>query len=827
MFCIYKNDTPLYDIREDVMKRNQRNITMAGMTIILLLALGLNACGDSGMHIGANDPTVIDLKIGNGTGDGNPALTVGFDTRHGKGADVFVQWQTIGLTIEGISLYTGAGFGQRSAYTSAKAPTTVDMLADAPTRFRLHPQADTDYSAMALDVPESTVVFNALGRLGNDAPVRITADLGGLIAFMPRDGHFRWNTGQEAFVNILLDAAKLIDASLYSRLRQDGNGNITISASENSQVYDDVVERIIRAFTLYNDLDHNGQVDDTEAQQDPAGDSEPYKIKCDAPETYCVAPDGSYPDRRCNNGDVYECKVLRDARGCPVAEDYSTLVVDCGTDTCTRGPGNEAPAFCHYCEMIMDYCYWATAECRGSVLYTCSPVRDDYGCLLGGTMKMQKDCADSGMECNVIHSGDTSSAQCGDPDTDGDTDIEESDTPIGPRISLTPESLDMGVVALGTIMSETVDICNTGDAPLTVSQVQWSEESTDAWSFSTGIQLPADIAAGICVTINIRYTPVSTNCSETSLLITSNDPLNSIVTLPVSAGCTQTDGDVDIIDEEESETAGGAAIEVRPEEGLDLGFTAPGIAISKSLEVCNVGSEPRMIFSLGFEEGTSSEWSVEPGENIPVTIEAGTCITIDVSFTPLAELCVDVRIAEINITTNDPIRPMISFLVRGGCIPADATSDLFITASIGGCDGKAQVDLVYKTPNGISCSERNMNSTHTCNLGDYGAAFILEYATQCLDGTTETIWHQNPADGTYMICMKLSEDCDHWGFDALGEEVCLDKATPDFTISLRLNSTDPTPFATVSGALENQGDMNCWSLERVAGAYPTLPEPIF
>ena len=608
MFGLYKNDTPLYDIREDVMKRNQRNITMAGMTIILLLALGLSACGDSGMHIGANDPTVIDLKIGNGTGDGNPALTIGFSTHHSGGTDAFVQWQTIGLTIDGVSLYTGADFGERSAYTSTKAPSTVNMLATKPISLRLRPQADTDYSALALDVPKSAVVFDAMGKLGNDAEVRIIADLGGLIPFIPRGGAFRWNADEEAFVGVLLDAAKLIDASLYSRLRQDGNGNITISASENSQVYDDVVERIIRAFTLYNDPDHNGQVDDTEAQQDPAGDSEPYKIKCDAPETYCVAPDGSFPDRRCNNGDVYECKVLRDARGCPVAEDYSTLAAACGTDTCTRGPGNEAHAFCHYCEMIMDYCYWTTAECRGSVLYTCSPVRDDYGCLLGGTMKMQKDCADSGMECNVIHSGDTSSAQCGDPITDGDldeditdiidtisdTDIEDSDIPSGPQIRLFPESLDLGAVALGTIMDGSVSICNPGDATLTISQLQWSAESSDAWSFSTGIQLPAGIAAGTCMTVNIRYIPVSADCTERALLITSNDPLNPIVPLAVSAGCTQTDGDVDV---DEIPAPDGPVIYIHP-LSREIGTTYPNETITENINICNDGNAQLLIYLI-------------------------------------------------------------------------------------------------------------------------------------------------------------------------------------------------------------------------------------
>ena len=159
---------------------------------------------------------------------------------------------------------------------------------------------------------------------------------------------------------------------------------------------------------------------------------------------------------------------------------------------------------------------------------------------------------------------------------------------------------------------------------------------------------------------------------------------------------------------------------------------------------------------------------------------------------------------------------------------------LILRMHYGGCDGKAQVDLIWKSPNGISCSEATMNAMHTCSMGDYGAAIVSSYATQCMDGTYEEITHAKPTDGTYMVCAKLKEDCDHWGFNLFGEELCLDKAHPDFTIGmyeLVMQNGSPvvasSPKYTVTGHLGSQGDMKCWNIRRENGGWGNPPTSAF
>ena len=147
------------------------------------------------------------------------------------------------------------------------------------------------------------------------------------------------------------------------------------------------------------------------------------------------------------------------------------------------------------------------------------------------------------------------------------------------------------------------------------------------------------------------------------------------------------------------------------------------------------------------------------------------------------------------------------------------------------CDGKTRVDLIWQAPNGITCSEQTMNSMHTCNLGDYGPAIVSSYATQCQDGTYEEIIHSTPTDGTYTVCAKMLEDCDHWGFTIFGEEMCLDTSDPQFSISMheiQVVGGSPiiasSPRYTVSGQLKNQGDMKCWSIRRENGGWGHPPE---
>jgi|GEM_PF-2834715 len=778
--------------QEDAMSYRLHSMKITGVVAMLILLLVMGGCLESGSQPENSGFEIIDLHDGNGTGDGNPALTIGFGARDYRGPDAYVQWETLELLIEGVSLYTGADYTYQTPYRSGTAPLNVNLLADAPKAIWLKPQPDTDYSALTLDLPKNQCEFTARGHINGDTAVEITVDLGGLVAFIPRGERFRWSAGEDTFIGVLLDAAQLLDAGLASQLSADSSGTIRISEADNPQMYHKMVERIIRAFSIYNDPNHDGAIDESEQDEGETADSDPFKIKCEFPEKDCTAPDGSFPDRMCINNDIYECSIVRDTRGCPIAETYNSLVESCETDTCTRGENQNRAAYCD------------------------------------------------------------SAGSDGDMDMDFD-DVEEDGEPIvAPRISVTPEFLDMGVVTPGTSKDVEVNICNTGNTLLSVLYIDWLRTDSSEWTFNTEYELPEVVRRDHCIAVNVRYTPTDTSCNSNSLFITSNDLQNRVATLPVSAGCPQADGDVDIsdmeyadeeesvdeeesadeeerADEEETETTIGPVIEMST-ANIFLGFTQPGTNISSSFQICNTGDELLSVPSLGFEEGTSSEWELQPEQPYTGEIAADTCATINVSYTPQEEICQNLSTTKIMISSNDPIRPTKWILIRASCTPfnsADATPGLYLTATTPGCSAMEQVDLIYKSPNGISCSEQTMNSMHTCNFGDYGAPVILQYATQCQDGISESIWHPNPPDGEYMVCVKMTEDCTQWGFNLFGEEICLSKTDPDVHVKLRGHLSNEATFLSTTVRLNDQGDMRCWSLERINGEYPSLPQPLF
>ena len=709
-------------------------------------------------------------------------MTIGFGARDYRGPDAFVQWETLELLIEGVSLYTGADYKYQTPYRSGTAPLNVNLLADAPKAIRLKPQPDTDYSALTLDLPKNQCEFTARGHINGDTAVEITVDLGGLVAFIPRGERFRWSAGEDTFIGVLLDAAQLLDAVLVDQLSADSSGTIRISEADNPQMYHKIVERIIRAFSIYNDPNHDGTIDESEQDEGETADSDPFKIKCEYPEKDCTAPDGSFPDRMCINNDVYECSIVRDARGCPIAETYNTLVESCETDTCTRGENQMQAAFC------------TGTHADGDI----------------------------------------------DPDVDDMIDIDNGPEQ-GPHITVSPISSNFFTVHAGTTATVDINICNIGSEVLTVSTIQWASEEHAGWSYSTEAAFPISIQTNDCIEAHVDFSPDADNCPDFTrvyLHIASNDAEYPLYEVDFSAGCDHADGDVDIndtddMDEEETETTNGPVMELRP-QSMNLGVTGPGIPISKPFDICNTGNEPLLIYNLGFDEGTSSEWELETEYPFSGEIAAGTCATINVSFTPNADLCIDMRIADIVIISNYPfVGHRTEALIGAGCIPSYANPGLELRANYGDCDGKAQVDLIYNSPIGTSCSEQTMNSLQTCNFEDYGQPRISSYATTCADGTYEEITHINPADGDYMFCIKLMQDCDHYGFNLFGEEICLTYSNPDFTISLYelvMENGSPvassTPIYSVTGNLSSQGDMRCWSLERINGEYPNAPQPV-
>lgn len=106
-----------------------------------------------------------------------------------------------------------------------------------------------------------------------------------------------------------------------------------------------------------------------------------------------------------------------------------------------------------------------------------------------------------------------------------------SETP--PKVSVSPASITLGQVPLGTSNAQTLTIVNQGGAPLTVKYL-WggTTPTTDLWA--TPINVP-DVAPGQYVELKVAATASAVGALSGLLIINTNDPSQPSLTIPVSA----------------------------------------------------------------------------------------------------------------------------------------------------------------------------------------------------------------------------------------------------------------------------------------------------
>ncbi len=140
------------------------------------------------------------------------------------------------------------------------------------------------------------------------------------------------------------------------------------------------------------------------------------------------------------------------------------------------------------------------------------------------------------------------------PDSPGD-DPGTSPAPVeqsAPRIQVTPDFLDFGVVLKNTTASLPLEVANTGDAELYIGAIVIVQEEEP---FSWNVQpLPLTLPPGVTVTIQVRFTPGADQGYWGTLQIENNDEDRAVVEVPlVGEGTRGTDDDGDDVTVEEGD----------------------------------------------------------------------------------------------------------------------------------------------------------------------------------------------------------------------------------------------------------------------------------
>jgi Abnormal spindle-like microcephaly-assoc'd, ASPM-SPD-2-Hydin len=182
--------------------------------------------------------------------------------------------------------------------------------------------------------------------------------------------------------------------------------------------------------------------------------------------------------------------------------------------------------------------------------------------------------------------------------------------PAAAAISVSPQSISFGSVAVNGTLSQSVTISNTGGSNLTVTQA-----STSAGGFTiTGMPFPLVIGPGSQSTLNILFSPKSAAAVTGDVSITS-DAANSPASVAVSAtGIPST-----------SLLSSGAA-------SLSFGSVSIGAIGTLAVSLANAGNSNITISSVASSSASFAGSGVSAG----MILAPGQSATLNVTFSPLA-----------------------------------------------------------------------------------------------------------------------------------------------------------------------------------------------
>ena len=232
------------------------------------------------------------------------------------------------------------------------------------------------------------------------------------------------------------------------------------------------------------------------------------------------------------------------------------------------------------------------------------------------------------------------------------TVVSVSGTGVQAAISLTPSSANFGSVTVGATNSQTIQVTNSGNAVLTVTQAN----VTGTGFSTTGLTLPLSINPGLSSTFNAQYQPASAGSASGSITIVSN-----AATSPNVVALTGT---------------GVAASQILSlsTNSVSFGNVNTGTNSTQTVTVTNTGNSNVQISQIA---ASGAGFSLS-GAGAPVTLTPSQKLTISVIFSPTVT---GPASGSVTITSNATGSPATISLSGSGVVSVPHTVSLSWTAS--------------------------------------------------------------------------------------------------------------------------------------------------
>ncbi len=217
-----------------------------------------------------------------------------------------------------------------------------------------------------------------------------------------------------------------------------------------------------------------------------------------------------------------------------------------------------------------------------------------------------------------------------------------------PNIEASPTLLDFGGVAVGQGANLALAIRNTGQAPLNVTAIAFSNNQFSAVSPAA----PFTVTAGSRQDLTVRFRPTAAGVQSGRLTVTSNDPARMNVEIAVRGSGL---------------AAAGPSIDVTP-ASLDFGNVTVGQSAERTLTIRNSGAGALLVNSIA----SSHPRFIYAGPAPPFSLAASAQQLVPIRFSPID---FGAQSATLAIAGNDPNSPTFNVALTGtGAAPSTGSN---------------------------------------------------------------------------------------------------------------------------------------------------------
>jgi len=290
-----------------------------------------------------------------------------------------------------------------------------------------------------------------------------------------------------------------------------------------------------------------------------------------------------------------------------------------------------------------------------------------------------------------------------------------SGTGLQAGISLTPSSANLGSVTVGTADSQTIQIRNTGNGVLTITQA-----NVTGSGFSTsGLPLPLSINPGLTSSFNVQFQPSSAGPVSGNITLVSNAGTSPSVISLTGTGVAPTE------------------VLLLSTTSVNFGNVSTGSSSTQPVSVTNTGNADVQISQISV---AGSGYSLI-GANAPVTVTPSQKLTFSVIFSPTVAGSVS---GSVTVTSNATGSPATITLSGSGVTFVAHSVNLSWTASTSVVDG---YNVYRSTTSGSGYTKLNGSLVSTVNYDDSGVAngTTYYYVTTAVDASGAESANSNEA----------------------------------------------------------------------------------